>query len=283
MLEVDIPFVAKAGVTDVNIDSLNCQYQDETFYLQTSPEYFLKRLLATNSGDIYHLGHAYRNTEHGRIHNPEFTILEWYRLGFDHLKLMQEVAELIDMWLGQGNYQQISYNELLNHSYGVDIMALDYKSLVAEAQNKLKLDAKGLDRDAILDAFYSHALQIIGKGRIFIHDFPASQAALARLNKNDQNQLVASRFELAIDGIEIANGYHELTDASEQAQRFHRDNEQRIKMGKSEVEPDLKFLRAMAEGLPECAGVSIGVDRLLMLKCGVKSLDEVLTFSYTRI
>jgi lysyl-tRNA synthetase class 2 len=250
VLEVQTAVLAAHTVTDLNIESMAVGTHG---YLQTSPEYQLKRLLAAGAPSIYQLGPVFRAGEAGRLHNPEFTLLEWYRLDFDDQALMSEVAELVDLLLGQDPY---SY-----HRYG---------DLVGDLNRSPE----------VLDLALVDALEALGPGRHFITHYPADQAALARLHADDPS--VAARFELVVDGVELANGYHELTDAEEQRRRFASDIEKRRLAGKIEPTIDDHFLAALDSGLPDCAGVALGVDRLLMLQQGASSLAEIMPFPVDR-
>ncbi|MFV2090653.1 MAG: EF-P lysine aminoacylase GenX, partial [Pseudomonadales bacterium] len=232
VLEVQTAIIGAHTVTDVNIESMAVGVGG---YLQTSPEYQLKRLLAAGAPSLYQIGPVFRDREQGRLHNPEFTLLEWYRLGFDDSSLMAEVSELVDGVLGVAEYQSVTYAELVSD-----------------------LDQPRDD----LDLAFSQAVEALPTGRWFITRFPADQAALARLCPDDDS--VAARFELVVDGVELANGYHELTDALEQRRRFVADIEERARRGLQEPAVDEKFLGCLEAGLPDCAGVALGVDRLLM-------------------
>lgn len=245
VIEVDTPTLGRATVTDPDVDGIPVPGYG---YLQTSPEYFLKRLLAAGVPDCYQMGPVFREDETGRLHNPEFTLLEWYRLGFDHQDLMSEVAQLVSVVLGPGDFRTHTYAEL-----------------VGDDLTRSRAD---------LDLAFALACEDIS-GRAFIVDYPAEQAALARLNGDGQT---ASRFELVIDGIEVANGYWELTDRAEHERRFAADLTNRAQRGKSSREMDGAFLAALDAGLPDCAGVALGVDRLLMIALGVDSIEQVLTF-----
>ena len=237
VLEVQTPVLAAATVTDPDVESIAVPGYG---YLQTSPEYQMKRLLCAGVPSIYQLGPVFRHEERGRLHNPEFTMLEWYRLDFNDAQLMQEVAELITHLLGPAEVQIIRYREL-----------------VGEA-----VDQPDADRSD-LDLRFAQACEHLKPGRFFVVDYPADQAALARLRPD--NPTVAARFELVIDGIEIANGYWELQDPAEHHSRFAEDRRVRKARGLPDVEPDTEFLQALEQGLPQCAGVALGVDRLLML------------------
>ena len=242
VVEVQTPLLGKATVTDPDVDSIAVGSR----FLQTSPEYFMKRLLVAGMPSCYQLASAFRQDEQGRNHNPEFTLLEWYRLGFDHLQLMREVAELVDDVLGPTEVRNATYAELVGD----------------------------LDRPREeLDLAFANACDEL-VGRWFITDYPAEQAALARL----ASDTAAARFEMVIDGVEIANGYWELLDAETHRIRFQRDNEIRRQRGKPEQTEDEAFLAALDAGLPSCAGVALGVDRLVMLALGADHLDRVLTF-----
>ncbi len=210
----------------------------------------MKRLLAAGAPSIYQIGPVYRAEESGRLHLTEFTMLEWYRLGFDDQALMDEVAGLVDILLGAANYRRLTHAELL---------------------------ATRPNGPTDADLRFVEALKNLDAGRVFITDYPADQAALARLRPN--NPRVAARFELVVDGLELANGYHELTDAKALRVRMERDNDMRRTLGKTLVEPDERLLAAMRHGLPDCAGVALGLDRLLMLAVGASSIREVVPFA----
>ena len=246
VIEVQIPALAKDSVTEPDVQSIEVPGYG---YLQTSPEYQMKRLLAAGMPSCYQLGPAFRHGEQGMLHNPEFTMLEWYRLGFDHNQLMREVADLVDVLLGPKPYQRLTYEDVVGKS-------------------------KGRRRDA-LDLAFAEACERLTPGRFFITDYPADQAALARINPDGQT---AARFELVIDGIEIANGYWELLNADEHRQRFKTDSEIRQQRGLPAMALDEAFLAALEHGLPECAGVALGFDRLVMLGVGAKALSHVTAF-----
>ena len=246
VIEVQIPALAKDSITEPDVQSIEVPGYG---YLQTSPEYQMKRLLAAGMPSCYQLGPAFRHGEQGRLHNPEFTMLEWYRLGFDHNRLMCEVADLVDALLGPKPYQRLTHEDVVGKS-------------------------KGRRRDA-LDLAFAEACERLIPGRFFITDYPADQAALARINPDGQT---AARFELVIDGIEIANGYWELLDADEHRQRFKIDSEIRQQRGLPAMAVDEAFLAALEHGLPECAGVALGFDRLVMLGGGAKALSDVMAF-----
>ena len=248
VVEVQTPVLAPATVTDPDVESIAVPGYG---FLQTSPEYQMKRLLSAGAPSIYQLGPVFRHEERGRLHNPEFTMLEWYRLGFDDQQLMQEVAELVALVLGPDAVQTVTYQQLVGDVSG-----------------------RGDVQRSELDLRFAEACEKLQPGRFFVVDYPADQAALARLRPD--NPSVAARFELVIDGIEIANGYWELLDPTEHERRFAADRARRKALGRTEVEPDQPFLTALRRGLPNCAGVALGVDRLLMLAQNADRLDEVL-------
>ncbi len=247
VFEVQTPVLGRYTVTDPDVAGIEVPGYG---YLQTSPEYFMKRLLVAGMPDCYQLGPAFRADETGKLHNSEFTLLEWYRLDFDHEDLMGEVAALIDLVLGPGEFQRVTYAELVG-----DI---------------------DLPRDE-LDLIFAQACEEI-TGRSFVVDYPADQAALARMNTHDAT--TAARFELLIDGVEIANGYWELTDAAEHRTRFAEDLRIRQQRVLPTPEVDRVFLEALETGLPPCAGVALGVDRLIMLALHQTSIDQVLAFRF---
>ena len=247
VIEVQTPTLGLNSTTEPQIDPLRTT--DGTF-LQTSPEHYMKRLLAAGAPSIYQLGPAYRAGEAGRLHREEFSMLEWYRLGFNDAALMDEVAALVDRILGAADCRRIRYESLVGALSG---------------------------DPAELDLRFASAVERLGKGRWFVTDYPAEQAALARLRDGDAAW--AARFELIVDGVELANGYHELTDPVELRQRMVRDNAARAAAGRESMAADERLLAAMTHGLPNCAGVALGVDRLVMLAIGASSLAEVMSFA----
>lgn len=260
VLEVQTPLLGSATVTDPAIHALAVPAANS--FLQTSTEYHQKRLLAAGVGDNYTLGPVFRAGELGRLHNPEFMMLEWYRLGFDDKQLMQEVTELVDLLLGPAPCETVTYRQLLAR---VELSEAEQRDLPVESQTDLRI---------------AKALAALGSGRRFVVDYPAEQAVLARLSETDPS--VACRFELVVDGVELANGYFELTDTVAHHERFAEDNQKRAELGLSAVAPDQYFLAAIEAGLPSCAGVALGFDRLLQLRQGANALAEVQTFSWER-
>jgi lysyl-tRNA synthetase class 2 len=284
-LEVETPTLSAAGVTDVHLRSIEARSQGGNLFLHTSPEYAMKRLLAAGCGDIYQIARVYRDGESGRFHNPEFTMIEWYRLGIDHHELMVDVEQLIASLLpahrSSDRAERASYREIVQLHAGVDALDDPPASLIA-ALTHAGIDVPvGLEhnRDACLDLIMSTMVgPKLGRERLtFVHDYPASQAALARVQGR-----VAARFEAYLDGIELANGFHELIDAREQRRRFETDNQERAARGLPAIPLDERFLAALNHGLPQCAGVALGFDRLVMCALEAKHIDEVLAFPIAR-
>ena len=286
VLEVDTPLLCSSGVTDPSLEPLLVERGNSLTaprYLQTSPEYAMKRLLAAGSGPIYQIAHAFRDDESGRRHNPEFTLLEWYRPDMDHLALMDEVAVLVGELLAREGSSKYSYRELFEEFVAIDPFTATVAELEVAAQKVT--DAGGLQgpREFWLDMLMTHAIEpaLADSGMVFVYDYPARQAALARIVEVN-GVSVGQRFELYVDGVELANGYCELTDPTEQRQRFEDDNQRRREAGIHELPIDEKLLAAMASGLPDCSGVALGIDRLLMLVTGIDDIGRVQSFSWDR-
>lgn len=283
VLEVETPAMVNAAVSDVNLGSVRAQVQghDAPLFLHTSPEYAMKRLLAAGSGDIYQICRVYRGAERGRQHNPEFTMLEWYRLGFTLQDLMNEVAVLVRGLLGkQLPVEMLSYGDAVARHSGLDPLEAADDELRRAAQS-LGLEtrrARELARDELLDLIVGAQVgPALGANSLtFVHRYPASQAALARLDPDDPR--VALRFELYHRGVELANGYHELSDVAEQRARFAADQRARRARGLPVNSIDPHLLAALESGFPDCAGVALGFDRVLMLALGAASIDDVLAF-----
>jgi len=282
VLEVETPLISMAGNTDPEIQSVRT---DGGGYLRTSPEFPLKRLLAAGSGDIFELGRVFRAGEAGRNHNPEFTMLEWYRNAFDYHQLMDEVAALV-IHCGQGKFdawsqQKLSYQQLFQQHLGLDPFTADIDELATTAK-KHGINDIELGRRQWLDLLISHIIQpaLPENCLTFVYDFPADQAALANIRQDVPP--VAERFELYLGRTELANGYQELTDAAEQQRRFEHENMQRKNRSEPVYKMDEHLISAMTHGMPECAGVALGVDRLLMAICDAESLDEVVAFPFSR-
>ena len=277
-LEVDTPLLMTATNTDVNIASIALTQSGQRRYLQTSPEYAMKRLLAAGSGSIFQICHAFRDGERGRLHNPEFSLLEWYRVGYDYRQLMDEIELLITtLALSQCRFSRIGYRDLFHQALELDIDSAGIAELRRCCEHRVAgCDAGALDAEQCLDLLLAAAIAPQMRGYQFVYDYPVAQAALARVSADDGR--VAERFELFHDGVELANGFSELTDAAEQRARFERDNRARRERGLPQLEIDGRLLAALDAGLEDCAGVALGLDRLLMVLLELDSLDQVLTF-----
>lgn len=291
VLEVETPVLSVAGNTDPNIAPFSLQFSGRTDgaprtrWLRTSPEFPLKRLLAAGVGDCYELGRVFRDGEAGGRHNPEFTMLEWYRVGWDHQRLIDETAALVDAALAlvdrQATLQRVAWRDLYLAGIGIDpVNATDEQ--LRNALGDVQLDPAGLGRDDWLDLLLTHRLQpaFPSDRMLAVFDYPPSQAALARIRPGDPP--VAERFELYLGPLELANGYHELTDAAEQRARFDRDLAVRRERGAPMPPMDARLLSALEAGLPACAGVALGIDRLLMAMLGTTRIDAVLAFPFDR-
>jgi len=288
VLEVETPVLSAAGNTDPNIESFSTTFVGHVDagarerWLRTSPEFPLKRLLAAGVGDCYELGRVFRNGEAGGRHNPEFTMLEWYRVGWDHRRLAEEVVALVQRALAlvdrQAEVRVTSYRQLFLDALGMDPFTASLEAL-QQPLAPSNIDPDGLIRDDWLDLLITHRLQpAFPRDRItVIHDYPASQCALARIRPGQP--AVAERFELYLGAHELANGYHELNDPAEQRTRFERDNATRRVRGQREVPIDDRLLGVLGQ-MPDCAGVALGVERLLMCMAGTDAIAEVLAFAF---
>lgn len=280
VLEVDVPTLGTHTVTDVNLEPLVVNGRSGEQYLQTSPEYFLKRVLARDHRSIYSLGKAFRRDESGRRHQPEFTMLEWYRVGYDDRKLMDEVACLLGELRPGQTCKRISYEDAFRNAVGVNPHLANEIELRALASERTSFCGNIVGRSAWLDLLFSFCVEpTLGEGAYLIYDFPAEQSALARLSSHHDGYLVARRFELYWKGLELANGYWELTDAEEQAERFSADCAYRQERGLPVRNVDPLFLSALRNGLPDCAGVALGVDRLLMCLTEQQEIARVMPFA----
>jgi lysyl-tRNA synthetase class 2 len=286
VLEVDTPMLSCAGTVDRNIDSFEATGGR---WLQTSPEFAMKRLVAAGSGPIFQIAHVFRIDEAGRHHNPEFSMLEWYRPGWDHRQLMTEVAALLGSVVTglPAELKEVSYRAAFINHAGVDPLESGTAGLQRRCKELgIELVPTGGNaveqRDFYLDLLMSKAVgPALGRDAPeFLYDFPASQAALARIRADDPP--VAERFELFWKGIELANGFHELNDAREQRRRFERDREARGALGLPTPEVDEHLLAALESGLPDCAGVAVGIDRLLMLMQGLDDVRDTFAFDWMR-
>ena len=285
VMEVETPLLSQGTVPDPGIDifTLPGGGDEPDRYLQTSPESAMKRLLAAGSGDIFQICKAFREGEAGRHHNPEFTLLEWYRIGWDHAALMREVAELLGTVLNLDGWQVWPYRALFVELLGVDPLdeQTSLTTLTDLAQSRIGSVPEGLDRDAVLDLLMSHCVEpgISEWGVVFITDFPPSQAAMARsISVGDAD--VAARFECYVHGKELANGYWEQCDADALSAQLQAENTRRRQRRLPERPIDERLLAAHRHGLPDCAGVALGVDRLLAVKLGAESLEEIISFGW---
>ena len=285
VLEVDTPSLSSAAPTEPQIEPLETTVGGRRAFLQTSPEFPMKRLLAAGVGDCWQLARVYRADERGRRHHPEFNLLEWYRVGFDHHELMDEVEALVAATLAperdMPGAARLSHAEAFRRHAGVDPLAADTAELRRAAAGHGLEPVAGLaddDRDAWLDRLLAEVVApaFAPDRPTFIHDWPASQAALARTSTADPR--VASRFELFWGELELANGFHELADATEQRARFEAENRQRAARGQAMLPLDEHLLAALEAGLPDCAGVALGFDRLVMLAAGAATIEAVLAF-----
>jgi len=293
VLEVETPLLSSCFGTEPSIEPLCSEFTGPGYaagrklYLQSSPEFFMKRLLADGSGPIYQVCKAFRNAEAGRLHNPEFSILEWYRPDFDARRLMREVGELVAQLLGRPDLaiEYIPYALLFNEKLGLDIFELQAQELATFARDRNLIGAESLelDRDGWLNLLMSTLIEsdLGSDGLCFVTDYPATQASLARLNEADPR--TAARFELYYQGVELANGFEELADAEEQAERFEHENCVRRSNGQLPMPVDEALLGALEHGLPQCSGVALGLDRVLMCQLGLEDIDQVLTFSLARV
>ncbi|GAB3331758.1 EF-P lysine aminoacylase EpmA [Marilutibacter aestuarii] len=294
--EVETPVMSMAGNTDPNIASFSLDFSGRTDgaprrrWLRTSPEFPLKRLLAAGFGDCYELGRVFRDGEAGGRHNPEFTMLEWYRLGWDHRRLVGETASLVQAALAlvgrSAELVEVDYHDLYRRELGIDPAQASIPQM-RSALGDVEIDPGGLTRDDWLDLLMTHRLQPgFPRDRLLaVVDYPASQSALARIRASggaNPGVAVAERFELYLGPLELANGYHELADAREQGARFLNDGRVREARGQDAPPIDDRLLAGLRAGLPDCAGVALGIDRLLMAMLGSDRIADVLAFDFSR-
>lgn len=287
VLEVDTPVLSRTASCDLNLDSFSTDLtKTKKLYLQTSPEFAMKRLLASGSGSIYQIAKSFRQSEQGRFHNPEFTLLEWYRLGFKLDDLIGEMIELLMLCFGQNlAFTTVTYQQIFFQLTGINPHQATLSELMNYAANRGNLEAIGICGDNLangLDYVFSQYVQPKLKKEVvyFVTNYPACMAMLAKLD--DGEPVTAKRFEVYFNNVELANGYEELTDAVEQKKRFQHELTERSEAGLDEVPMDERLLAALSHGLPECSGVAMGLDRLLMLMTEAESIDEVLTFPIDR-
>lgn len=270
VLEVDTPILSRTAPVATHIDVMTVHFASgERGYLHTSAEYGMKRLLAEHPIDMYQLCHVFREGESSERHNPEFTMIEWYRMGFSLEKLIEETIELIALFIGPQKPKFFTYRNLFLHYCNFDPFQVTLSDF----------PHTDWSLDTWLDYTMSFEIQPRMQGLVVVQNFPPSQAALAQL-KQDGPHLVAERYEIYFNGLELANGFHELTDPVEQRRRFENDLEERISQGKPPLPIDEEFLKALEKGLPPCSGVAVGFDRLLMLQQKASSLSEVVPFTW---
>jgi lysyl-tRNA synthetase class 2 len=289
VLEIETPMLSEAGNTEPNIESFTTAFNGPAAarpgprWLRTSPEYPLKRLLAAGVGDCYELGRVFRNGEAGRRHNPEFTMLEWYRIGWDHLGLIDETVALVHAALAMvgrtATLRSLTYRELFVQALALDPFEAPVEDLSVPLAG-FGIRGEGLTREDWLDLLITHRIEpAFPPDQItVVRDWPASQCALARIRPGTPP--VAERFELYLGSYELANGYHELTDAAEQRARFEHDLARRRQRGQAEPPIDERLLTALSAGLPACAGVALGIERLLMQLAGTDDIRRVLAFAF---
>lgn len=296
VLEVETPLLCATTATDLHLASFAVTdfsgQGGAGKYLQTSPEFAMKRLLAAGSGPVYQLGKAFRAGDFGTRHNPEFTLLEWYRPGYTLAQLMDEAAALLQATLSGtagmpafADCEQTTYRALFEARFGINPHASTPAMLRERVASETSYgDATGLDAVACLDLLFADGIEPgLGHARpVFVQGFPLAQAALAQVETDAAGDRVAARCEVYVRGTELANAYRELTDPVEQRRRFQADNVARRDRGLPEIPVDERLLAAMVHGLPDCAGIALGVDRLLMLRAGAASLDAVLAFASPR-
>jgi len=286
VLEVETPLLASSTVSDVYIESIAAEVNDgnasQQNFLQTSPEFFMKRLLASGSGSIYQIAKAFRQEEKGTRHNIEFTLLEWYRLSYSLDQLMTELEHLVQEILDCGPILRFSYREIFQQHLQIDPHEITLVELQQLASTEVDLSGKNLSKTDYLQLLLSNSIEPQLPPFCIIYDYPKEQAALSTLAVDEQGIVVAKRFELFGHGMELANGYFELSDAAEQRVRFEADNAARKEKGLQIHDADEKLIAALESGLPSCSGVAVGVDRLLMLLVDAKNISEVISFDSER-
>lgn len=281
VLEVETPLICPTTATDPHLESIKVVQvfakDSRDYFLQTSPEFAMKKLLAAGSGSIYQLCKAFRQGERSQRHNPEFTMLEWYRVDFDEHQLIDEVEKLVNTITGRKAISRISYRDLFLQHLNLDPHSCSDEALRQQAKKQIEFNESLYTRDHLLHLLLAEVIEPAMEDA-FVYDFPACLSALAIVEPDEHGIEVAKRFELFINGMEIANGYKELIDPIEQRQRFEQDNQTRRDMNLPELPIDQALIEALENGLPTCAGVALGIDRLVMLALGANSIDEVIGF-----
>ncbi|MAZ24315.1 MAG: elongation factor P lysine(34) lysyltransferase [Porticoccaceae bacterium] len=284
VLEVDVPNISQNTVSDPNLDSFSLRHNGSRLYLQTSPEYYLKRLLADTREDFFYLGKAFRSGEVGPLHNPEFTILEWYRCGWDEFLLMDEVLDLIKFISNEYSYSiaahKFTYLKYFQKILKINPHTVPLAQLQETCVNIFGSEWNDTSRTCCLDLLFSQIIQPkLPSGIVFIHDFPECQSGLSEIRECSEYN-VSRRFELFYNNVELGNGYFELTSGEEQRSRFLKDNIQRQGQSKDPIALDENLLSALDHGLPNCSGIAIGFDRLLMCLIGEKTISSVISFPW---
>ena len=281
VMEVETPLLGSHTVTDVHLQSFEVRAHDHSpprLFLQTSPEYAMKRLLAAGSGPIYQIGKAFRAKERSRLHNPEFTILEWYRPGFSLADLMDEVEQLITHLLCRQKIIRYTYGELFRKYLNLDPHSIGLQELQQRCAELIDVSGADLDTTDYLQLLMDQKIEPMLPDRCFVYQYPSAQAALSVVAPDVDGVPVAQRFELYLEGMELANGYFELTDAAEQRARFECDLARRQQLGLPEIPIDEDMLAALEAGLPSCAGAALGFDRLLMVLGESRDIGDVISY-----
>jgi lysyl-tRNA synthetase class 2 len=280
VMEVDTPLLSHAAPIATHIEIMTIHFQNgKKGYLHSSPEYAMKRLIAQGSGDIFQLSHVFRDGEIGERHNPEFTMIEWYRVGMPYDNLIQETLDLIRLFISESSISTYTYAEAFEKFAEIDYKTASSRDLQQIAAKHNLSHDPAWDKETFLHFLMGFLIEPQFKGLCVLKEYPASQAALAKtVVKNGDH--IAERFEIYYNGMELANGFHELTDPIEQRKRFVEDNRERARRGKPVLPIDENFLAALVNGLPDCCGVAVGFDRLLMLQQHKKSINDVLPFSW---
>ncbi|VAW51263.1 Translation elongation factor P Lys34--(R)-beta-lysine ligase [hydrothermal vent metagenome] len=296
VLEVETPLLSHYATTDPHIDSFRSRFREQTCYLNTSPEYAMKRLLADNPQAIYQICKAFRDDELGSHHNPEFTLLEWYRPNYDMRQLMNELVQLVETIFEysiiqpniQPKFEYLSYQKAFEKNLGFNPHKITAKECYQfSLDNKIEIPQGLTANDNVNDwldwLLTQQVLSAFNKQKFtFLYDYPAAQCSLAKIENNIEQIAVAKRFELFYGDVELANGFFELTDGDEQLQRFQQENQQRKQTGKEAIAIDENLIAALKHGLPNCAGVAVGLDRLLMVLTKAANIEQVLSFSWNR-
>ena len=288
LLEVDTPMLSPSAPIDVHIDIMTTEMHDgRTGFFHSSPEYAMKRLIAAGLTDIYQISHVFRLGEEGKLHNPEFTMVEWYQKGCSFEKIIEDTLNFIRLFLGELPDTQMNYRDLVKKYTDIDYPAASTEDLagyIKEQSDGYPQDLLSWDKDTLLQYIISFFIEPnLGKNGLFVlKHFPASQGALAKLQMVG-DEIVAERFEIYYQGIELANGYHELTDPKEQHKRLEQANSKRISLGKKEMPLDLQLIAALEKGLPDCSGVAVGFDRLMMLRHKKESLSPTVPFTWSEL